>query len=109
MIPQRLLVHTCTYETPSGYDRDGEPTYNEAVTLSHVRFEAVIATAKSDVGESKDDKLTLYYEPFFSNPAIVPVELARVTWGGNAYTIRSVTPHYTQGGDAVHHYEAALV
>jgi len=109
MIPQRLLVHTCTYETPSDYDRDGEPTYSEPVTLSHVRFEAVIAAAKSDVGESKDDKLTLYYEPFFSTPAIVPVELARVTWGGNAYTIRSVTPRYTQGGDAVHHYEAALV
>ena len=109
MIPQRLLVHSCTYETPGSYDRNGKPTYNEPVTLAHVRIEPVIAVAKGDIGESKDDKLTLYYEPFFSTPAIVLEPLSRITWGGNVFIIRSVTPHYTQGGDAVHHYEAALV
>lgn len=104
-----LLIHTCTYEASAGTDRDGNKTYGEAKQLTNVRLVPVLATAKSDVGETKDDRLTLYYEPFVSQPAIIPEELARVTWNGEAYTIRSVTPCYTQGGDAVHHYEAALV
>ena len=87
--------------------RTAAPTISlaEAFPISTV----IAATAKSDVGETKDDRLTLYYDPFVSQPAIIPEELARVTWNGEAYTIRSVTPCYTQGGDAVHHYEAALV
>lgn len=106
---KNLLIHSCSYSAPAGHDRDGNATYSEAVTLEHIRIVPVLATAKSDVGESKDDKLALYYKPFVSTPAIIPEQLARVTWNGGAYTIRSVTPCYTQNGDAVHHYEAALV
>lgn len=106
---KRLLIHSCTYAAPNGTDRDGNTTYDEAVTLNNVRIVPVLATAKSDVGETKDDKLTLYYAPFHSTPQIVPAELAQVIWNNKPYTIRSVTPCYTQGGDAVHHYEAALV
>ena len=106
---ESLLIHSCTYAAPAGTDRDGNATYTEPATLEHVRIVPVLATAKSDVGETKDDKLTLYYAPFISTPAIIPEELARVTWGGKAYTIRSVQPCYTQGGDEVHHYEAALI
>jgi hypothetical protein len=104
-----LLIHSCGYSTPAETDRDGNTVYSEEVTLEHVRIVPVLATAKSDVGETKDDKLTLFYAPFISTPAIIPEELARVTWGGKAYTIRSVQPCYTQGGDVVHHYEAALI
>lgn len=106
---ENLLIHSCTYAAPAGTDRDGNATYTEPATLEHVRIVPVLVTAKSDVGETKDDKLTLYYAPFISTPAIIPEELARVTWGGKAYTIRSVQPCYTQGGDEVHHYEAALI
>ena len=109
MIPQRLLVHTCTYSAPESYDRDGNPTLGEPVTLSHVRLEPVLAAAKSNEGESADDKLTLYYVPFYSTPQIIPEPLSRVTWNGKDYTVRSVQPCYTYGGDTVHHYEAALV
>lgn len=108
-IPERLLVHSCTYTPKTGYDRDGNPTAGESVTLAHVRLEAVLAAAKSTEGESKDDKLTLFYDPTYSTPAIIPAELATIEWNGKAYTIRSVTPCYTCGGDSVHHYEAALV
>ena len=106
---KNLLIHTVIYERPTDYDRDGNATFAEPVTLEHVRIVPVLATQKSDVGESKDDKLTLYYAPFVSTPQIIPEELARVTWNGNTFQIRSVTPCYTQGGEIVHHYEAALV
>ena len=108
-IPKRLLVHTCTYKEPSGYSRDGGATYGTASTLTNVRLEPVLATAKSDIGESKDDRLTLYYAVGVSSPSITPKENALVTWGGEDYKVRSVTPCYTQGTDAVHHYEVALV
>lgn len=108
-ISKRLLIHTCTYSTPTTYDRDGNPTQSEAKTLLNVRLGAVLATAKSDIGETKDDKLTLYYAPGVSSPELVPVEGASVVWNGGSYTIRSVKPCYTQGADTVHHYEAALV
>lgn len=106
---KNLLIHSCTYAAPSGYDRDGNETMGEAVTLSNVRFVPVLATAKSDIGETKDDRLTFYYAPNISSPAIVPAEKAVITWNNETYTIRSVTPCYTQGGDTVHHYEAALI
>lgn len=109
MIPQRLLVHSCSYAAPANYDRDGNPTMGEAVTLSSVRLEAVTADARDSTGESANDRLTLYYDPSYSTPAVNLVPLGRVTWNGEEYTIRSVQPRYTQGSDSVHHYEAALV
>ena len=108
-IPARLLVHSCTYEAPATRDRDGNVTYGTAQSVSNVRFEVIEATAKSDVGETKDDRLTMYYCVGVSTPALTPEELAKVTFDGKAYTIRSVQPRYTQGGSTVHHYEAALV
>ena len=106
---RRLLIHTCTYEAPATTDRDGNKTYGTAQTLTNVRLVPVLATAKSDIGETKDDRLTLYIAPGITSPDVTPAELARVTWNSEAYTIRSVTPCYTKGGDTVHHYEAALV
>ncbi len=108
-IPERLLIHSCTYTPQGSYDRDGNPTPGTSVTLAHVRIEPVLATMKATEGESKDDKLTLFYDPTQSTPAIIPAELAKVTWNGAVYTVRSVQPCYTCGGDSVHHYEVALV
>lgn len=104
-----LLIHTCLYEEPAASDRDGNLILGEAVTLDRVRITPVLATQKANEGETKDDKLTLYYAPFISTPQIIPQELARITWQGKAYTIRSVQPCYTKDGDTVHHYEVALV
>lgn len=108
-ISENLLIHSCIYELPAEYDRDGDETFLEPLTLEHVRIEAVLATEKTSVGESKNDKLTLYYVPFISRPQIVPAELARITWNGKTFQIRSVTPFYTQNGEVIHHYEAALI
>lgn len=104
-----LLIHSCTYEEPATRDRDGNATYGTAKSVSNVRFVPIEATVKSDVGETKDDRVTMYYCPGISTPDFVPKELAKVTFNSEVYTIRSVQPCYTQGGTSVHHYEAALV
>lgn len=104
-----LLIHTCTYEAPAGSDRDGNKTYAEAVTLQRVRVNMELATVRNNEGEAKNDVGTLYYTPFESSPQIIPEELARVAWQGHIFTIRKVYPCYTQNGDVIHHYEAALV
>lgn len=104
-----FLIHTCTYEAPANSDRDGNKTYEEAVTLQHVRVVMELATVKNNEGEAKNDVGTLYYAPFTSTPQIIPEELARVTWQGKTYTVRKVYPCYTQNSDVIHHYEAALV
>lgn len=109
MIPLRLLIHNCTYSTIAGTDRDGNRIYNEQ-ELQHVRFAPVTTeTASAAAGETKNDRLTLYIDVANTTPAIIPQESARVTWNGEVYTIRAITPRYTMGGDTVHHYEAALV
>ena len=110
MIPTRLLVHTVLYKTPTGkVDRSGKPTYTDELTLDKVRVEATIGVTTDGQGLTKADSMTLYYVPFYSNPQIVPEENALVTWNGKTYTIKKVHPLYTQGNDAVHHYEAELV
>ena len=109
MISPRLLIHTAIYQEIGAEDRNGNPTFDEEKTLENVRFVPVLATAKDSQGETANDRLTMFYCPFVSSPQIVPQKLARVTWNGEQYTIRSVTPCYTMGGESVHHYEAALV
>ncbi len=104
-----LLIHSCTYEAPAANDRDGNKTYAEPVTLQRVRVVMELETVRNNEGEAKNDKGTLYYTPFISTPQIIPEELARVTWQGKPYTIRKVYPCYAMAGDAVHHYEAALI
>ncbi|MCQ2273052.1 MAG: minor capsid protein [Bacteroidales bacterium] len=104
-----LLIHSCTYEAPAASDRDGNINYGLPVELQRVRVVMELATVRTNEGEAKNDVGTLYYSPFESSPQIIPEELARVTWQGKAYTIRKVYPCYTQNGDTVHHYEAALV
>ena len=104
-----LMIHSCAYEAPAANDRDGNTTYAEPVTLERVRVVMELAIVRNTEGEAKNDVGTLYYTPFESSPQIIPEGLARVTWQGKTYTIRKVYPCYTMDGDAIHHYEAALV
>lgn len=104
-----LLIHSCTYEAPATNDRDGNKTYGVPIELQRVRIVMELATVRTSEGEAKNDVGTLYYAPFISTPAIIPEELARVTWQGKAYTIRKVYPCCTMIGEVIHHYEVALV
>lgn len=104
-----LLIHSIDYSEPAGRTRDGKTTYTTPVTVSAVRVAPVLETAKSDTGESKNDRLTLYVFCGISTPETVPLELAKVVFNGKDYTIRAVTVCYAQDGTTPHHYEAALV
>lgn len=104
-----LLIHSITYSEPAARTRDGKTTYTTPVTVSAVRVAPVLETAKSDTGESKADRLTLYVFPKKSTPATVPHELAKVVFDGKEYTVRAVTVCYAQDGTTPDHYEAALI
>ena len=110
MLPARLLIHTCIYSVPAGRDRDGNALYSDTA-LTGVRIAPVtLATAQNAQGETKNDRLTLYYDPVASTPqGLELAEQAKITWNGKVYFIRAVTPCYTKDAGAVHHYEAALI
>ena len=109
MIAPRLLIHNCIYRAPAQRDRDGNFIYNET-ELQAVRIMPVLAVNKDSAGETKNDRLTLYFDCTNSQPEGFELhENAQIIWNGDAYTIRSVQPCYTHSTTVVHHYEAALV
>ena len=114
-IPLKLLVHSCTLKKQTGLDRNRNPTYTETV-LKRVRIGATFQTIRGNIGETKADTLTLFidaantqYETTAGEAtvAIIPTETDAITWNGKDYTVRSVTPCYTQGA-APHHWEVTL-
>lgn len=114
-IPARLLVHDCVLKRETGIDRNRNPTYSETV-LKRVRIGATFQQLRGNIGEIKADTLTLIidaentqYETAAGEPtaAIIPIETDAITWEGKDYTVRSVTPCYTQS-DAPHHWEITL-
>ena len=110
MLPARFLIHSCIYSVPAGKDRDGNAVYSDTA-LTGVRIAPVtLATAQNAQGETKNDRLTLYYDPIVSAPQGLKLEeQAKITWQGKVYFIRQVTPCCTKDTDTVHHYEAALI
>lgn len=114
-IPARLLVHDCVLKRKTGIDRNRNPTYSESV-LKHVRIGATFQTLRGNIGETKADTLTLFidaentqFETAEGEPAeaVIPAENDAVEWQGQNFTVRSVTPCYTQGA-APHHWEVTL-
>lgn len=115
-IPAKLLVHSCTLRKRTGLDRDRNPEYTETV-LKRVRIGATFQTVRGNIGETKSDTMTLFIDAsntLYENAdgdemaAVLPEELDSVEWQRKTYTVRSVTPCYTQGTDAPHHWEVTL-
>lgn len=114
-IPLNLLVHSCTLKKQTGLDRNRNPTYTETV-LKRVRIGATFQTIRGNIGETKADTLTLFIDAANTQfettageatAAIIPIETDAITWNGKDYTVRSVTPCYTQRA-APHHWEVTL-
>ena len=114
-IPARLLIHDCVLKRKTGIDRNRNPTYSETV-LKRVRIGATFQTIRGNIGETKADTLTLFVDAANTQfettageaaAAIIPIETDAITWNGKDYTVRSVTPCYTQGA-APHHWEVTL-
>lgn len=114
-IPARLLVHKCVLKRKTGTDRNRNPTYSETV-LKRVRIGATFQQLRGNIGEIKADTLTLFIDAVNTQfetaageatAAIIPTETDAITWDGKDYTVRSVTPCYTQGA-VPHHWEITL-
>src|SRR5574344_2363890 len=114
-IPARLLVHDCVLKHKTGLDRNRNPTYSETV-LKRVRIGATFPVWRGNIGEIRTDTLTLFIDAANTQfetaageatAAIIPTETDAITWNGKDYTVRSVTPCYTQGA-APHHWEVTL-
>lgn len=114
-IPARLLIHECVLKHKTGVDRNRNPTYSETV-LKRVRIGATFQQLRGNIGETKADTLTLFIDAANTQfetaageatAAIIPTETDAITWNGKDYTVRSVTPCYTQGA-TLHHWEITL-
>ena len=114
-IPLRLLVHDCILKKTTGIDRNRNPIYSEIV-LKQVRIGATFQSARGNYGEVKTDSLTLLidaqntiYETLDGKEAErkIPVEKDVIEWQGQTFTVRGLTPCYTQGNKP-HHWEVTL-
>ena len=114
-IPLKLLVHSCTLKKQAGLDRNRNPTYTETV-LKRVRIGATFQTVRGSIGETKADTMTLIIDAKNTRYETVsgeaterklPAEKDVIEWQGQTFTVRSVTPCYTQG-DTPHHCEVTL-
>ena len=114
-IPKHLLVHSCVLKKPTGLDRNRTPIYAQTI-LKQVRIGAKLQSIRGAYGEIKGDSLTLFIETKNScyenaDGEVVerklPTEKDVVEWQGQVFTVRSITPCYTQD-DAPHHWEVTL-
>lgn len=114
-IPARLLSQDCVLKKPAGLDRNRNPVFEHTV-LKRVRISATFQSVRGVYGEAKTDTLTLFidakntrYETVSGEAAEkkLPAEKDVVEWQGQSFTVRSVTPCYTQG-DNPHHWEVTL-
>lgn len=114
-IPARLLVQDCVLKKQIGIDRNRNPIY-ELTVLKRVRIGATFQSIRGAYGETKADTLTLFIDAKNTRCETVngeaieskhPAEKDVIEWQGQTFTVRSVTPCYTQG-DTPHHWEVTL-
>lgn len=114
-IPARLLVQDCVLKKTVGLDRNRNPIY-ESTILKRVRIGATLASVRGVYGETKADTLTLFIDAKNTSYETVngeeterklPAEKDAIEWQGQTFTVRSVSPCYTQGASP-HHWEVTL-
>ena len=114
-IPIRLLVHNCILKKTTGLDRNRNPIYSQII-LKQVRIGATFQSIRGAYGETKDDSLTLFidakntvYDAIDGKTVErkLPEEKDVIEWQGQSFTVRSVTPCYTNGNEP-HHWEVTL-
>ena len=114
-IPVHFLVHNCILKKQTGLDRNRNPIYSKTI-LKQVRIGARFQLVRSTYGEIKADALSLLideentiYETENGEKAEknIPVEKDIIEWQGKTFTVRSITPCYTQEENP-HHWEVTL-
>ncbi|WP_261789678.1 minor capsid protein [Treponema pectinovorum] len=111
----KLLVHSCLLKKQIGVDRNRNPLYTKIV-LENVRLGATFQTVRGNIGEVKADTMTLFIdakntlyktESGEKVKAILIEEKDSIEWQNKNFTVRSVTPCFSQG-DKPHHWEITL-
>ena len=114
-IPINLLVHNCILKKATGIDRNRNPIYSQII-LKQVRVGATFQSIRGAYGETKADSLTLFidakntvYDAIDGKTVErkLPEEKDVIEWQGQSFTVRSVTPCYTNGNEP-HHWEVTL-
>lgn len=114
-IPPRLLGQDCVLKKQIGLDRNRNPIYEHTV-LKRVRIGAAFQSVRGAYGETKSDTLTLFIDAKNTGYETVsgeaterklPAEKDVIEWQGQTFTVRGVTPCYTQGNNP-HHWEITL-
>lgn len=107
-IPRRMLPHVAVLSPYIGTIASVRQ-YGTDIDLSFVRFEPVRQTALTSLGDSKNDRFTMYYDCINSMPrGTVPKQFDKISFQFMMLTVRYVKPCY---GDraGVHHYEVNCI
>lgn len=105
-IPRNLLIHTAVLSHVTGTDEYGVDTVSES-TLKYVRFEPSKQTNLTVLGESRNDKYTMFYDCVNSRPSGVTfAQEDHITYNGVELTIRKVDEE--SDDRKLHHYEVYL-
>lgn len=107
-IPRRLLPHKIVWSKLIDVDDWGRTTYEDGVTISYVRHENLKKNLINSLGESKDDKATLFVDARNSEPIVSYSKGDKITFNDNEYTIREID-QLCGDSEEMHHLEIALV
>ncbi|MDC7224200.1 MAG: putative minor capsid protein [Spirochaetales bacterium] len=107
-IHRKLLPHTVSFYAYESKSTKGVVTYGEEQTVSHVRVERTKKSLINSQGESKDDKLELYYDRRNSRPVNLDfTKFSKVVFSDQEYIVRESVPVYDDSNN-IHHWEVAL-
>lgn len=105
-IPRRLLPHSASLEVYTGTVSSVDKYATTPIALKNVRFEQALSLENGGMGDTTNDKFTLFFSVGVS-VGQVPKLKDRITFNGSVLKVRAVKPCF--GSDAaVHHYEVAL-
>ncbi len=107
-IPSKWLTETATVQTGWAYDADRNktPTTSEIcnIAITNVKRSLQDGNGGKMIADSllliSDERATIDGKEF------VPIVDMGITWKGNTYTVKEVTPFYVRG--KLHHYEGVL-
>ena len=115
-IKKKLLIHSVVLKVKMGEDRDRNAVFTE-YNARFVRVVPYLAVTRGDVGAVKADTMTLFVDAELSEftdaegvpvETVVPNEGDVILWNEKDFTVKNITPCYTQSDGAVHHWEIGM-
>jgi hypothetical protein len=102
-IPRIMLKDNVVFSALGARDRDGNGTFAAAIHIFFVHCEPVKEYARKLDGDSKDDKLKLFYDYVNSSPTGINFKQGdKISYRGQDYFIRTIYDY------PAHHAEIML-